>query len=93
MRKVKSAFLFQTAKNCLKKTVLAVKTNGQLDNAANVAQLDSTAELACSVSPLVDDFVSGLYPPMSHAVCEEKVHFKGPQECTEFGRALLFAFR
>ena len=63
----------QTAKNCLKKVTTAVKNNGGLDTTLHITQLDSAAERVGYVSPLVDDFVSSLYPPMSHTAAVQKV--------------------
>ena len=63
----------QTAKNCLKKVTIAVKTNGDLDNSLNISQLDGAAGRVKAISPLVDDFVSILYPPLCHTEAVQRV--------------------
>ena len=38
-----------------------------------MSQLDGAAERVKTVSPLVDDFVSNLYPPLSHTETVQRV--------------------
>ena len=52
---------------------MAVENNGGLDTALHVSQLDGAADRIGRASPLVDDFVSVLYPPMLHTVVLQKV--------------------
>ncbi|XP_054836160.1 cyclin-D1-binding protein 1 [Eublepharis macularius] len=57
--------LVKAAKACLKKLLGAVKAQGRVDTAEQVAQLDDLAEAAGDVSPSVDELVLSTYPPVN----------------------------
>ncbi|XP_035244651.1 cyclin-D1-binding protein 1 homolog [Anguilla anguilla] len=62
--------LMKASGACLKKLSAAVRANGSVDTAENIAQLDDLADIAKEVSPSVDDLALSLYPPMDHAAVE-----------------------
>ncbi|XP_013407453.1 cyclin-D1-binding protein 1 homolog [Lingula anatina] len=56
--------LVKAVKACLKKTSVAVRSNGECVTVAQITELDKLADVMRLTSPAVDNFVSGLYAPL-----------------------------
>ncbi|XP_049774524.1 cyclin-D1-binding protein 1 homolog [Schistocerca cancellata] len=57
--------LVKTAQKCVKRIGSAARSNSNCETDQNIAQLDDLATLVQGLSPIVDDFVSSVYPPMN----------------------------
>jgi len=55
----------KTADAAVKKVSKSISASGQTDDPETTSELDSYVEMIQSVSPLVDELVSSLYPPVS----------------------------
>lgn len=56
--------IIKTAKATMKKLPKAIETNGCCDTIENITQLDNFVDKISVISPVVDDLVSSLYPPV-----------------------------
>ncbi|XP_029006479.1 cyclin-D1-binding protein 1 homolog [Betta splendens] len=65
--------LMKASAACLRKLASAVKTNGDVSAAQNVAQLDDLADITKDISPGIDDLALCLYPPMDYSGVENNV--------------------
>uniref|UniRef100_G3NHU1 Cyclin-D1-binding protein 1-like N-terminal domain-containing protein n=1 Tax=Gasterosteus aculeatus aculeatus TaxID=481459 RepID=G3NHU1_GASAC len=65
--------LMMAAAACLKKLTSAVKANGDVTTAQNLAQLDDLADITKEISPGLDDLALCLYPPMDYSGVENNV--------------------
>ncbi len=65
--------LVKASRACLKKLLIAVKSNGQWGDVHSIAQLDDLADIVNGVSPSVDEMVSCVYAPMRHDVVRTNV--------------------
>ncbi|KAL6112371.1 ccndbp1 [Pungitius sinensis] len=65
--------LMMAAAACLRKLTSAVKANGDVTTAQNLAQLDDLADITKEISPVVDDLALCLYPPMDYSGVENNV--------------------
>ena len=55
------------------KVTLAVRDNGQCGDEDHIRQLDALCDVMARVSPTVDDFVLGLYPPLTPQTVRDEV--------------------
>ena len=69
--------LVKVAKAYLKKVSGAVKARGKCDCGESISQLDNLGQLAKWLSPVVDDVVAALYPPLNHAAVTQGVSVCG----------------
>jgi hypothetical protein len=65
--------LLKAAKACMKRVTTAVKTKGKCECGETVAQLDDLGERAKGISPLVDELVVSLYPPITPSAVRQNV--------------------
>nr|XP_020476857.1 cyclin-D1-binding protein 1 [Monopterus albus] len=65
--------LMKASAACLRKLMSAVRINGDVGVAQNVAQLDDLADITKEISPGVDDLALCLYPPMDYSGVENNV--------------------
>lgn len=65
--------LMKAAAASLRKLTSAVKTNGDVSTAQNLAQLDDLADISKDISPGVDDLALCLYPPMDYSGVKNNV--------------------
>ncbi|XP_076013106.1 cyclin-D1-binding protein 1 homolog [Genypterus blacodes] len=65
--------LMKASAACLRKLISAIKANGDVTTAQNVAQLDKLVEISKDISPSVDDLALCLYPPMDYSGVENNV--------------------
>lgn len=66
--------LIKASRACLRKLSSAINSNGNVDTAENIAQLDDLADATREISPSIDDLVLTLYPPVECAAVEQNVY-------------------
>ncbi|XP_069688008.1 cyclin-D1-binding protein 1 homolog [Periplaneta americana] len=57
--------LVKTARSCLKRIGVVLRTKGKCDTEEQISQLDDLVSKVEEISPAVDDLVSCMYPPMN----------------------------
>jgi hypothetical protein len=62
--------LMKTAKVCTKKLYKAISVHGRCDTVQVVTELDNYVDHINSLSPIVDELVSALYPPVKLPIVE-----------------------
>ena len=65
--------MIKVSKSLLKKCQQAIQKNGQCDMTERIAELDRVGDEVVRVSPLVDDFILSLYPPIDTETVQENV--------------------
>ena len=60
--------LVKCSKSVLKKTKTSVVDNGNCCSVGTVGEMDTLGELVEALSPIVDELVSTVYPPLQHNV-------------------------
>lgn len=63
--------LIKAVKASIKKIKMSISDRAVEEDGEIIAQLDEMSEICKSSSPLVDDFVLSLYPPMNHSVVKD----------------------
>lgn len=66
--------IIKTAKATTKKLPKAIETNGCCDTIENITQLDNFVDKVSVISPVVDDLVSSLYPPVKLDIVSANSH-------------------
>ena len=81
--------LLKASKACLKRVTTAVKTKGKSECGESVAQLDDIGAKATSISPLVDEVVTSLYPPVTQCAVRQNVRYSFTRRAVHFEMQLL----
>ncbi|KAK3737698.1 hypothetical protein QZH41_010118 [Actinostola sp. cb2023] len=68
------AGMVKACRSCLKKVSDAIRTNSKTTSPANNKDLDDVSLILTTISPKVDDLISGLYAPISRENLQENVH-------------------
>ncbi|XP_031561427.1 cyclin-D1-binding protein 1 homolog [Actinia tenebrosa] len=66
--------MVKACRSCLKKISDAIKTNGKTTSLEQINEMDEVAIIVTTVSPKVDDLVSGLYAPLNHNNLSENIN-------------------